>query len=110
VLDDEPVVVETQECRASERVLGALVAQDRPVLHRGAISSHDRLPEPDLRQVLLLGEGALDVAARILGLAERVRAKDRAVGVTRRDRLDVVRGPASLPRVDPGARSLGDAQ
>jgi hypothetical protein len=106
VLNHEPVRIEPQHRCAGERLLAALGAEDGPVLDRGAIAVDDRLAEPDLGLAFLVREGALDVRARVLELAKRMRAEPCAGRVSRGDDVDVVRAPAALPGIDPGARGF----
>src|SRR5947207_15424808 len=76
-------------------------ACDRPPLAGGGLLTGHAWPrEPELG-ALLVRERPGRVLARIADLAERFRAVPGTVGVELADPLDVVRGPALRPAVDP---------
>ena len=77
LLDALSVLAEAQERRAGERDVAAVLAHVRPPLDRGAVAVDERLAEPRLRP-LLLGQSPLDVFARRLRLAKRVREKKQS--------------------------------
>src|SRR5262249_4745618 len=97
LLDDATGVVEAQDGDADE-VLLAAVAQLRAgsPFDGSPVAVYERRAEFALGR-FLLRDGTLDVVARDLDLAERVRLEIRAVGVETDDLAGVELAPASFP-------------
>src|SRR5919201_4510638 len=97
LLDDEPLRVESKQRDAGHGLHRAVRPRDdAPPVDGSAIARNERFPEAALG-LSLLREDGLDVLARALPLAERMRVEDGAGRVERRDRLPVGRWPGSRP-------------
>src|SRR5207244_6910171 len=100
-LGDEAVGAEPDPVEAGDRRFGPVgLDQERPVLDRGDIAVLGGLPEPDLGR-LSLRDDAAHVGARILELAERMRAKHAVCGIEGGGSFAVTGSPGSLVRIGP---------
>src|SRR5438105_2549147 len=103
-LRDETVGAEPYSVQAGDRRFSPVrLEEERPVLDRGDVALLDGLAEPDLGR-LGLGDDPAHVAARVLELSKRMRAKDAVFGVERRGRLAVAAPPRPPIGLAPASR------
>jgi hypothetical protein len=106
LFDDETLFVEPKQRDAGNGLDLARPRRDRPPpLDGGTVAVDDRLAEPALGR-RLVREGPGDVLANVLARTERMREKDCAGSVERRNGVDIRRGPRLRPDVRPASGCL----